>query len=114
VRVDHSERASPAVSVVLGFISDSWYGQGGTANYVLIRIAILNASHSVLIKAGAAGHQSVTMGIANTRLHISTSLTAGSYSLVIQYVMQGGAVTTFNDLVPQLDVYQMGADTTPV
>jgi hypothetical protein len=51
--------------------------------------------------------------VANCGLRLSHAFAAGSYNLAIQYVMQGGALTTFSDLQGQMDVYQMDLATTP-
>ncbi len=106
-----------ATGTVLGLLSDSFYGSGGTANFTTVGLTIQDSTRTVVLQQGGSAYcgSTVAAGVSNAGIHVTATLDAGTYYLVEQYGMQGGAVTTFNDLKTKMDVYLMGyATSTPV
>jgi hypothetical protein len=84
--------------------SATWFGSGGTANYVCMRSAVtgglgavtpVNDVNSVPVASTLAFDTNST-SVSSATFVISQTLAAGTYYAGLQYLMQGGAVTSIN------------------
>ncbi len=106
-------------ATILAFMTTSWVGNGGTANYINLTSAILLSDGVTIVTSGGQGSATNGAGYANCTLPIATVLAAGNYIACLLYSMNAGAVTTVSEnhgaWSPQYDVYMLGhATSTPV
>ncbi len=102
----------PTPILVLAEIG-GFYGSGGTANYVVVRAAIMahstdlhgaNDANGLAMESGRS-YQTVNSGIANAAGNLCRIVSAGTYFVGWGYSMQGGATTTFNCLQNSVYVF---------
>lgn len=102
----------PQPILVMGEIG-GFYGSGGTASYVVVRLAIMANStdtvgttdiHGNVMESGHS-YQTNGSGIANAFASKCWTVGAGTYYVGWGYTMQGGAATTFTLLTNSIQVF---------
>jgi hypothetical protein len=92
-----------------------FYGSGGTASYVVVRMAITANPNDTLGADDVNGnpmetghcYQTNGSGIANAACMKVFTVPAGTWTVGWGYTMQGGAATTFSCLTNSIDVFAL-------
>jgi hypothetical protein len=93
-----------------------FYGSGGTASYVTAMCVIVGslAQQTAALDIngnpmqGSQGYQSNGGSVANHCGPFCNPVPAGNWIAIWQYVMQGGATTTFNYTKAEIDIFTIG------